>query len=437
MKPLALLLLSAALLVAARAGPVDVTAVEHLRPARPVIPDRSFALTDFGAVGDGQVLNTGAFERAVDAVARAGGGRLVVPRGIFRTGPFTLCSNLELHLAEGAVILGPPTFAEYGLPEPAMLRSQEDVRARITPPAPLLSGKNLHDLALTGPGIIDGNGAHWWARSERAARNTATTEPGRLVYPRPHLIVIQGCERLLVAGLTLRNSPKFHLVPSHVHDLTIEHVTVRAPWDGSGPNTDAIDPGPGERFWIHHCDIDTGDDDIVIKSGGSAILIEDCTIHHGHGISIGSETSAGVHDMLVRNCTLEDTDNGIRIKSMRGAGGLVRNIRYTNLTLTHVDNAIVLELDYVDNNRPNFKGDPAKVPAIRDVLIDHVTVTGARQAGKIVGLPDSRISGLTFRELTLTAEIDFVIKDCDPPVFAQCTRTIQAGVARPRAPGEH
>lgn len=141
--------------------------------------------------------------------------------------------------------------------------------------------------------------------------------------------------------------------------------------------------------------------------------------------------------MLVRNCTLEDTDNGIRIKSMRGAGGLVGNIRYTNLTMKNVENAVVLQLDYSDNNRPDFKGDPAKVPVINNVLIDHVTITGSRKAGKIVGLPDSPIRGLTFRDVTLTAEKDFVIKDAAPPVFERVTRDIRPGVAPPERPGEH
>jgi polygalacturonase len=214
-------------------------------------------------------------------------------------------------------------------------------------------------------------------------------------------------------------------------------VTVRAPWDGSAPNTDAIDPGPGSRVWIHHCDIDTGDDDIVIKAGGSHILIEDCTIRHGHGISIGSETYAGIHDMLVRNCTLEDTDNGIRIKSMRGVGGLIENIRYTGLTMKNVENAIVLQLDYVDNNRPDFKGDPTKVPALRDVLIDNVTIGGSRHAGKIAGLPDSPIHGITLRDVAITAEHDLVIKDSAPPVFERVTRDIRPGVAPEVRPGEH
>jgi polygalacturonase len=408
------------------AAAVDVAATEMAKPALPKIPERTFLLTDFGAVGDGQTLNTDAFKKAIAAVDQAGGGKLVVPSGIFRTLPFVLCSNLELNLAEGAVIQAPDTFAQYGMPEPSTLRTQAEVRQKVKMPNPLITGKNLHDVAITGPGVIDGNGALWWAWSERAARKLAKTEPGRIVYRRSNLVVITGCERLLVADVTLRNSPMFHLVPRNITDLTIERVKVRAPSDA--PNTDAIDPGSVTNAWIHHCDIDTGDDDIVIKSGGSNILIEDCTIKHGHGISIGSETSEGIRNMLVRRCTFEDTDNGIRIKSMRGAGGLVENVRYTEIQMKNVANAVVLDLAYVDNNRPDFKGDLTKIPAIKNILIDRVTVVNSKNAGKIIGLPESPITNITLRDVTLSAEKDFIIKDADKPVFENVTRTIKKGI---------
>ncbi|HVT74634.1 MAG TPA: pectate lyase [Lacunisphaera sp.] len=400
-------------------------------PALPVIPDREFRLTDFGAIGDGHTLNTDAFRRAIAAVREAGGGRLVVPKGEYRTLPFELCSRLDLHLEEGAVIEAPASFGDYGLPEPDTLGSQAEVREKVTVPPPLIHAHKVHDVALTGTGAIDGNGARWWAWAERAAR----AAPGRLVYPRPHLVVIDGGERLLVADVTLRNSSRFHLVPQRVNDLTIERVKVRAP--SNAPNTDAIDPGPGRNFLIRDCDIDTGDDDIVIKSGGTNVLIENNTIKHGHGISIGSETIAGVDNMLVRNCTFENTDNGIRIKSMRGAGGLVHNVRYENIRMRGVANAILLQLDYIDNNRPDFKGDPARVPAIHDIVLQDVTIENSRSAGRIVGLPDSRITGVTLRNVRISAEHDLVIKDADEPRCENVTREIKPGIAPPDQPGEH
>ena len=420
-----------------RAAAVDVSAAEHVKPALPDIPDRTFTLTDFGAVGDGRTMNTDAFTKAIAAVDKAGGGRLVVPKGVFVTAPFVLCSSLDLHLDAGAVIQAPDTFEALGLPHPSTFKTQAEADAAVRVPNPLITGNRLHDLALTGTGTIDGSGAHWWAWSERAARNAAATEPGRIVYRRPHLVVINGCERLHVADITLTNSSMFHLVPRNITDLTIERVKVRAPWDGSGPNTDAIDPGPGTNFWIHDCDIDTGDDDIVIKSGGTNILIENNTIKHGHGISIGSETTAGIHNMLVRHCTFDDTDNGIRIKSMRGAGGLVENVRYTDITMKNVPNAIILQLDYVDNNRPNFKGDPTKIPAIHNILLDHLTIEGSRNAGIIHGIPDSPITNITLQDITLTAEKDFDIRDADHPTLERVTRTIKPGVAPAKISGEH
>ena len=420
-----------------RAAAVDVSAAEHVKPALPRIPDRTFALTAFGGVGDGQTLNTDAFKKAIAAVQQAGGGRLVVPKGVFRTGPFSLCSGLDLHLESGAVIQAPDTFEALGLPNPATFKTQAEADAVYKVPEPLINGRNLHDVAITGSGTIDGSGKHWWEWSERAARAAAKTNETRVVYRRPHLVAINGCDRLHVADITLTNSSMFHLVPRNINDLTIERVKVRAPWDGSAPNTDAIDPGPGTNFWIHDCDLDTGDDDIVIKSGGTNVLIENCTIKHGHGISIGSETTAGVHNMLVRHCTMEDTDNGIRIKSMRGAGGLVENVRYTDIRMKNVDNAIVLQLDYVDNNRPNFKGDPTKIPAIHNILLDHLTIEGSRNAGIIHGLPDSPITNITLQDITLTAEKDLDIKNADNPVFERVNRDIRAGVAPPRRAGEH
>ena len=239
--------------------------------------------------------------------------------------------------------------------------------------------------------------------------------------------MINGCERLHIADITLMNSPKFHLVPSNITDLTIERVKVRAPFDA--PNTDAIDPGPVTNALIRDCDIDTGDDDIVIKSGGTNVLIENCTIKHGHGISIGSGTTVGINNMLVRHCTFEGTDNGIRIKSMLGKGGPVANVRYTDIRMKNVANAIMLFLDYSDNNVPDFKGDPTLVPSIHGVLIENVVIENSTNAGRIVGLPDSRITGITLRNVQLTAGKDFVIKDAEPPKFENVQITIKPGIA--------
>ena len=127
------------------ASPVDVSAIENLRPALPVIPNRTFTLTDFGAVGDGATMNTEAFKKAIAAVDKAGGGKLIVPKGVFVTAPFKLCSSLDLHLAEGAVIKAPETFAALGLPDPASFKTQAEANAVYKVPDPLITGSKLHD----------------------------------------------------------------------------------------------------------------------------------------------------------------------------------------------------------------------------------------------------------------------------------------------------
>jgi polygalacturonase len=417
-------------IVATVRGAESATArMVDVKPALPQIPEREFKLTDFGGIGDGKTWNTDAFTKAIAKIKDEGGGRLVVPKGVFLTRPFALCSQLDLHLDEGAVIQAPLTFTDYGLPEPETLKSQDEVKAQVKAPSPLITGKVLHDVAITGTGVIDGAGANWWAWSERASRR----EPGRLVYPRMNLMVIDGCERLHVEGITYRNSPKFHFVPTKVTDLLIEKVKVQAPEDA--PNTDAIDPTSCTNVLIRDCDIDTGDDDIVIKTAGSNILIEDCRIQHGHGISIGSGTTGGIRDMLVRRCTFENTDNGIRIKSMRGAGGPVERIRYEDIQMTNVKNAILLDLTYTDNNRPDFRGDPTKIPSIADIEIENVTVNNSQNAGRFVGLPDSPIGRVALRNVNITAEKDFVQKDADAVVFENVTRKISKSAA-PRGPAK-
>jgi polygalacturonase len=269
-------------------------------------------------------------------------------------------------------------------------------------------------VALTGRGTIDGSGAIWWAWSARVAR----ANPGRIAYKRFHLVVIDGCERLHVADVTLTNSPQFHLVTQDITDLVVERVKVRAPFNA--PNTDAIDPGPVTNALIRDCDVDTGDDDICIKSGGVNVLIENCTIRHGHGISIGSGTTLGIRNMVVRNCTFTGTDNGLRIKSMKGAGGPVEHVRYSDIRMADVANAFVFQLDYRDDNRPDFRGDPSKVPSIRDILIERVTVSNSARAGRVTGLPDSPITGFTFRGVHISARRPLVVHDAPGLVFENC-----------------
>jgi polygalacturonase len=239
--------------------------------------------------------------------------------------------------------------------------------------------------------------------------------------PRPNLIVLSNCKNLRVEKVTLQNSPKFHFVPTDCEDVVVEGVTVKAP--PRSPNTDAIDPSRCVRVLITKCDIDVGDDNVAIKSGRKVagrefacedITVTDCIFRHGHGMSIGSEAVGGVRNVTVRNCTFEGTENGLRIKSRRGRGGVVENITYSDITMKNVNPAITLSCNYggtsagdaVQGSAPKPEG-PQPVnettPIYRNIRISNVTATCDRSAGIIEGLPESKITNVVLENVQITA----------------------------------
>jgi polygalacturonase len=286
-------------------------------PQPPQIPARAFSITAFGAVGDGKTMNTQAFRAAIQTCAKSGGGRVVVPAGAFLTGPIELASHTALVLEKGAVIQASDKFSDFGLsnPLPATQPEIDSLRKQLQP---LISGSKLEDVAILGEGTIDGAGAVWWAKSDKAAERAtppptpvqpakpgeSAPPPGKPLYvPRPYLVVLRDCARVHVQGVTLANSPMFHLVPTRCHDVLIEDVTIRSPADS--PNTDGIDPANCRDVVIRRCAIDTGDDNIALKAGSGGgfptenVMVSDCKFLHGHGVSIGSEVETGVRHFLV------------------------------------------------------------------------------------------------------------------------------------------
>jgi len=282
-------------------------------PAQPVIPARTVQLADFGAVPDGRTVNTNAFRHAVAALERADGGTLVVPAGRWLTQPFDLTSSMNLRLEAGATIL----FTT----DPA------DSRIGAGRFRPLLLTSHAHDVMISGPGTIDGQGQAWWPEAIKFRDEANRTHARSNTSPRPRLVVFEHCQRVRVEGVTITNAPTFNLVPASCEDVTIEDVTILNPADS--PNTDGIDPSVSRRVLIARCHIDTGDDCIAVKAGSAGagimedLLITDCTFGHGHGCSIGSETFSGLRHMTVRRCTFDGTEMGVRFKSDRRRGGLV------------------------------------------------------------------------------------------------------------------
>jgi hypothetical protein len=240
--------------------------------------------------------------------------------------------------------------------------------------------------------------------------------------------VIERGKNLIMENITLRNSPKFHFVPTDCEGLVVSNVTVLAP-EGAA-NTDAIDPSNCKNVLITRCRIDVGDDNVAIKAGKKVagrefacenITVTDCTFLHGHGMSIGSETAGGVHNVTVSHCTFENTANGLRIKSQSGKGGVVENINFDHITMKNVDPAITFTCYYANNS----SGDTAvaapaavlddsmrasgKIPVYRHIHISDLTATCPRAAGTIDGLPESCITDVVLENVTITAAKSFEI----------------------------
>jgi len=253
---------------------------------------------------------------------------------------------------------------------------------------------------------------------------------------RPRLVVLSWCMYVRVEGVTLENSPSFHLVPSDCEDVEIENVTIHAPADA--PNTDGIDPSASRYIHIVNCVLDTGDDNIAIKSGhidlahpgGAAehITITNCMFLHGHGMSIGSETLGGVRDLRVEHCTFTGTTSGIRIKSRRGHGGLLENLVYSDITMTNVDFPIYFT-SYYPRVPQKDKAQPVAEdsPVFRKIVIRNLTASSSKTAGMIVGLPELPIENVVFENVYITASKGMTVRNAGEIKFRQSTIRVQTG----------
>ncbi|HEY5040552.1 MAG TPA: glycoside hydrolase family 28 protein [Verrucomicrobiae bacterium] len=361
----------------------------------------TFNVREFGATGDGKTLDTAAIQKALDT-CETSGGTVEFPPGTYLSRPIFLRSRTTLRLEAGAVLKATDERADFADPN----RSRGFVA--------FINGTGLTNVTITGSGTIDGSGGKWWIPAEAAREQKSGT-----TLPRPRMIIFTRCTSLRLENVTLQNSPSFHLVPVDCTDVVISNVTILAP--ERAPNTDAIDPSACKNLLITHCRIDVGDDNVALKAGHQVagrefacdhITVSDCTFMHGHGMSIGSETSGGVRNLLVTNCTFNGTDSGIRIKTSREKGGLVENLIYTHLTMTNVGVPINLTCYYpkipaTDTPQPVT----ATTPIFRNILISHVTSVNERSAGFIVGLPESCITNVVLEIVRLSAQTGLTIRN--------------------------
>ena len=393
------------------------------RVAAPQIPQNEVRLTDCGAIGDGVTLCTEAFKEATKRLSSKGGGRIVVTEGVWLTGPIELVDNIELHVERGAMI--------FFSPDKRLYEGHTDREQRVLPCIYAVGRKNI---AITGEGIIDGNGIQWrpvkrnkqsdveWKMYQKLGGYT--TDDGSLWYPwqlknkfpdiakepkeyesiRNDLIRLYACENVLIKGVNVQNAPRFHVHPNNCRNVIIDGISVRCPWNAQ--NGDGIDFSDVNVGLIVNSTVDVGDDGICMKSsvsknnvpanGCEDIIVQGNTVYHAHGgFVLGSNTTSGIRRMVVRHNRYCSTDTGLRFKSGLGRGGKTEHIYISDIIMSDiVKSAIVFQCDYSDHDadgtpkRSSVLNEKQKkrIPEFQDIHINNVICQGCATGIKASGL---------------------------------------------------
>ena len=414
--------------------------------AAPTFPDHEVSLGDFGAKGDGTALCTDAFEKAFATLTQRGGGRLTVPRGVWLTGPIVLRSNIDLHLEQGAIILFSSDMSLYPVIE--TVYEGKTTRKCQSP----ITGTNLTNVAITGHGVIDGNGQAWrplkkmkvtdnqWKKMTGGGGVLAKKD---LWYPsedrirlRPVLIHLNGCKNVLLKDVTFQNSPAWNVHPMLCENIILDGICARNPFYAQ--NGDALDLESCRNALVVNSTLDAGDDCICVKSGKDEegrkrgkpcenVVVKGCTVYAGHGgFVVGSEMSGGVKNVVVSDCQFLGTDVGLRFKSTRGRGGVVENIYIDGISMFNiVEDAITFDLYYggksVTDDMDGIEQQSAgsrivadeTTPCFRDIHISNIICRGAHRALYFNGLPEQPIKNIDLRNISITATEEGEFNYCE------------------------
>jgi hypothetical protein len=430
----------------------------------------TLSIKKFGAIPDGNFLNTKAINDAIYALHKKNGGVVLVPAGLWLTGPIVLKSNINLHLATGATLLFTKDFDQYplikanweGLPQ---MRNQSPV-----------SATDAVNIAITGKGIIDGNGDAWrmvkkdklnetqwkallskggvlsddkkiWYPSEKSLKGSKLQNPGVISpekdesfyesikdFLRPNMVLLTNCKNILLEGVTFQNSPAWCLHPLMCEQLTVRNITVKNPWYAQ--NGDGIDVESCKNVLIENSVFDVGDDALCMKSGRDAegrkrgiptenVIIRNCTVYAAHGgFVIGSEMSGGARNIYVNNCTFIGTDIGLRFKTTRGRGGVVENIFIKDIYMKDIPGeAILFDMYYAAKDPIPLAGEKRELPKVefkpvnettpvfQKFYISNVYCSGAEKAIFIRGLPEMHVKDIVLENMVMQAEKGFDIQE--------------------------
>lgn len=419
-------------------------------------PSQYYNVLDYGAVADGTTKNTAAIERAIMAAVKSGGGTIYFPAGEYLTGPIHFKSNITIYIDAGAILKFSQDFDDY-LP---MVKSRWEGTVSMNF-SPLLYGSQVENIAIRGRGTLDGQGQAWWeflrklkeeekkygeVRTQskwqklHREQNQETLVPdtwnwNKSHFLRPPFIQTYECQNILIEGITLQNSPFWTINPALCNNVTVTGVTIINPPESY--NTDGINPTSCKNVHISNCHISVGDDCITLKSGRDEdgrrvaqstenVTITNCTMLNGHGgVVIGSEMSGDVRKVTIANCVFNGTDRGIRLKSMRGRGGVVEEIRVSNIVMKNIQlEAIKLNMFYHETpDEPVSE----RTPRFRNIHISDVTVSRSRKAGLLIGLDEMPIEHVTFSNMNIEAVEGFSVTNAKNIEFHNVTVNTQRG----------
>jgi polygalacturonase len=411
-----------------------------------------------GGKNDGKTSNTTVIAKMIDQLSAQGGGTLYFPAGTYLTGPITLKSNITLDLESGAVLSFSDNFDDY-LPFVEM-RFEGVVMKSFHP---LISAYNAENITIKGRGLLNGNGQAWWNAAWGFDKKDPVNEKNMTKYQmmwdesnkdlkleegsdwkgtlskrffRPPFFQAYRSKNILIEGVKFTNSPFWTINPEFCSNIRVTGVTIDNP---QSPNTDGINPSSCDNVHISDCHISVGDDCITIKSGRDLqgrkyatpcqnITITNCTMLAGHGgVVIGSEMSGDVRKVVISNCVFDGTDRGIRIKSTRGRGGIVEDIRVSNIVMKNIlKEAITLNLFY-----SNVPAEPVseRTPIFRNIHISTMTGVQVNAAGTILGIPEMPISGISLTDIDLQTKIGFVVNDATDITMNAVTVDTESGSA--------
>ncbi len=430
----------------------------------PEFIDKSYNIKNYGAVGNGLINNTKAINEAISECSKNGGGKVIVPAGIWLTGPIYFKDDVNLHLETGALIQFSKNYDDYPL-----IESNWEGYAQFRCTSPIM-GRNVKNIAITGNGIIDGagqvwrpvkkfklteiewkalvksggildkKGETWWPTKESldaseiipAMKNRnetldKTAAEKYKVFFRPVLLNFIECKNIWLDGVTFQNSPAWNIHPLLCEDVIVSNLDVRNP--RYSQNGDGIDIESCRNILIFNCWFDVGDDAICIKSGrdeegrkrnrpAENLIVTDCVVYHGHGgFTVGSEMSGSVRNVKVDNCNFMGTDVGLRFKSTRGRGGIVENIWISNIYMKDIPTeALSFNLFYggtapAEDKSAEEKSLNAKLfevnettPSFKNIHIRNIFCDGAKDAVVLLGLPEMPLKGIELNNINISSE---------------------------------